>query len=279
MPDFASILYEERDCVAVVTLNRPASLNAFDTAMQKELHQVWQSLRRNDDVNAVILTGAGERAFCTGIDRFEVLGDGTEEEAAATVDRAMVGFPGATRFMIDSPRFNLGPKSNDLWKPVVAAVNGMAVAGAFYMLAESDILIAAEHATFFDTHTTTHLVSGCETVLMAQRMPLGELLRMQLLGGRERMSAERAYNIGLVSEVVPAAQLMDAAWAVAGPIASLTPAAVQGTLRAAWATRQMPLEQALELSYAFTGLGNTEEGEARGQREFIAKQKHPYRVR
>src|SRR5580700_10886902 len=98
--------------------------------MQRELKDVWRSLRRNDDVRCVVLTGAGDKAFCTGIDRTETMGDGSAE-----VDDKVVGSRG-TPFMFDDPGENICPKQNDLWKPVIAAVNGMACGGAFYLLGE-----------------------------------------------------------------------------------------------------------------------------------------------
>ena len=116
--DYETLLYEEKDGVAWVTLNRPDVHNAFNVRMQHELRDVWRSLRRNDDVRCVVLTGAGEKAFCTGIDRTETMGDTPREEKT-------VG-SGSTPFMFDDPGENIGPKTCDLWKPVIAAVNGMA---------------------------------------------------------------------------------------------------------------------------------------------------------
>ena len=158
--------------------------------------------------------------------------------------------------MFDDPGENLGPKSNDLWKPVIAAVNGIACGGAFYMLGEVDFIIAAEHATFFDPHLTFNMAASFEPLQMTGRMPFGDLVRMTLLGSEERMSAERALQIGLVTEVVAGGELRErAAWA-AGVIAKAHPVAVQGTLRALWAGRELSRAQALGLGWAFVGLGN-----------------------
>src|SRR5436190_22562423 len=130
MPVYDTLLYEEKVGVAWVTLNRPDVHYAFNVQMQHELRDLWRSLRRNDDVRCVVLTGAGEKAFCTGIDRTETMGEGSENR------EKVVGAGAQTPFMFDDPGENLGPKSNDLWKPVIAAVNGMACGGAFYMLGE-----------------------------------------------------------------------------------------------------------------------------------------------
>src|SRR3989442_15107394 len=107
----------------------------------------------------------------------------------------------STPFMFDDPATNIGPKSCDLWKPVIAAVNGMACGGAFYMLGEVEFIIASEGATFFDPHVTYGMTASYEPILMSGIMPFGDLMRMSLLGNYERLSAERALEIGLVSEV------------------------------------------------------------------------------
>ncbi|HEY8059447.1 MAG TPA: enoyl-CoA hydratase/isomerase family protein, partial [Acidimicrobiales bacterium] len=107
MDSYDTLLYEERDGVAIVTLNRPDVLNAFNRAMQADLRDVWRSLRGNDDVHAVILTGTGEKAFCTGIDRTETMGE------AAPQGERLVG-SGSTPFMFDDPGAHIGPKSCDL---------------------------------------------------------------------------------------------------------------------------------------------------------------------
>ena len=125
------------------------------------------------------------------------------------------------------------------------------------MLGECDIIVASEHATFFDPHVTYGMTSSFESMHMVYKMPFGEVVRMQLLGNDERMSAKRAYEIGLVSEVVPLEQLPEAAGWVAERIAEKPPLAVQGTLRALWAARDLPRSQALELGYTFVKMGTT----------------------
>jgi enoyl-CoA hydratase/carnithine racemase len=262
---FETLLYEERDGVAVVTLNRPEVLNAFNLTMQRELREVWQSLRVNEDVRAVILTGAGDRAFCSGIDRDEAIGRGYLEGADAA-DRS--GRVGGSPFIYNDPGSNINPKQNDMWKPVVAAVNGMACGGAFYMLGEVDIIIAAEHATFFDPHVTYGMVAGFEPTHLLQKLPLGETLRLALLGAHERMSAQRAYQLGLVSEVVPADELMERAMWVASTIASAPPLAIQGTLRAIWMAQELSRREALAQVSTIVSLGTTYENIKAGQERF-----------
>ena len=188
MSDFETITYEEDDGIVWVTLNRPDVLNAFNQKMRDELQSVWRGMRWNDDVRVVVLTGAGDRAFCTGIDREESLNPEIQQKALD--EGRLVGYP--TPWTYDDPGVELGPKANDMWKPVIAAVNGMVCAGAFYLLGEVEFVIAADHATFFDTHVTYGMTAGYEPIHMSSKVPFGELARMMLLGGSERMSAQRA---------------------------------------------------------------------------------------
>lgn len=238
-----TIALETRDDgVAVVTLDRPERHNAIDLATAAELTSVWRRLRREESVRAVVLTGAGERAFCTGIDR------------TVTVPQP------PSPYAIDDPLRDIGPKSNDLWKPVVAAVGGMACGGAFYLLGEAEFIVADETATFFDPHTSYGMVSAYEAVYMAQRMPAGEVARMALMGTAERVSARRAYETGLVSEVAPQGEAVAAAVRAAAVIASYPTEAVQGTVRALWAAKEAALSQALARAPELIALGNSPPG-------------------
>ncbi len=264
MNTLETLLYEERDGVAIVTLNRPEVHNAFNDAMQRELRDVWTSLRTNDDVRVVVLTGAGDKAFCSGIDREEAIQQGFIEGRRASSQSGRVSTP----FMFNDPGANINPKENDLWKPVVAAVNGMACGGALYMLGEADIIIAAEHATFFDPHVTYGMVAGFESVHLLQKLPLGETLRVALLGARERMSAARANQLGLVSEVVPGSELMERALWVAEAIAESPVLAIQGTLRAIWMAHQNNRREALGQVSSFVSLGTEGENIRSGQETF-----------
>ncbi|MFE1228427.1 enoyl-CoA hydratase/isomerase family protein [Streptomyces sp. NPDC058745] len=224
--------------VAVVTLDRPEKHNALTLDMARDLAAVWREFRYDDEVRAAVVTGAGERAFCTGIDR------------AAEVPQP------SSPYTIDDPLIAVGPKANDLWKPVVAAVEGMACGGAFYLLGEAEFLVAGEGATFFDPHTTYGMVSAFETVHMAQRMPFGEVARMALTGTAERISARRAYETGLVSELTATGEALEAARRVAAVIASHPTEAVQGTVRALWSVKEAARAQALAHAPHLVALGN-----------------------
>jgi len=269
--DYETILFEEKDGVAWVTLNRPDVHNAFNAKMQHELRDMWRGLRANDDIRCVVLTGAGEKAFCTGIDRTETMGGNRPDELELG--------SGSTPFMFDDPGENIGPKSNDMWKPVIAAVNGMACGGAFYMLGEVEFIIAAEHATFFDPHVTYGMTSAFEPIHMLQKMPFSEIMRLSLLGNHERMSAQRAFQIGLVSEVVPGAELHNAAAWSAEAIASAPPLAIQGTLRAIWMGLEQSRLQALDQAYGYIAMGTNQESIAEGQAFFSSGKRIEWRLR
>jgi enoyl-CoA hydratase/carnithine racemase len=151
---------------------------------------------------------------------------------------------------------SLGPKANRVWKPVVCAVHGMAGGGAFYWINESDIVICSDDAQFFDPHVTYGMTSALEPIGLRWRIPLGEALRWALMGLDERMTADRALQIGLVSEVVPRAQLAERAHHIAATIAAKPTVATQGTVRAIWESLDMGRTQALNTSLSYVQLGN-----------------------
>ena len=262
-----TIRYEAADGVATVTLDRPDRHNAFTATMCEELAATWAHVREDQNVRAVVLTASGDKAFCTGIDRDEVPSE--ESGLAYTFDP----------FTYVDPGTRLGPRVNECWKPVVAAVNGMACAGAFYLLGEVDIIVAAEHATFFDPHVTYGMPAVFEPIQMLHRMPFGEVLRMSLLGNHERISAARALEIGLVSEVTPPAELQAAAHRIAAAIASQPPTAVQATLRTLWMAREVSRSQATAVGNTFLNLAMTEQALAEGQTVFSSKQRIEPRIR
>ncbi|SEC22077.1 Enoyl-CoA hydratase/carnithine racemase [Streptomyces sp. 2224.1] len=227
------------DGVALVTLDRPERHNAIDLGTAAELAATWRAFRFDDTVRAAVVTGAGGRAFSTGLDR-----------SAADVPQP------PSPYSLDDPLLHIGPKANDLWKPVIAAVDGMACGGAFYLLGEADFLIASENSTFFDPHTTYGMVSAYESILMAQRMPLGEVARMALMGTAERLGAARAYEIGLVSELTAPGAATEVALRRAAVLAAQPTEPVQGTVRALWAAKEATRAQALAHAPQLIALGN-----------------------
>jgi enoyl-CoA hydratase/carnithine racemase len=273
MSSYETLLVTKDDGIAWVSLNRPAVGNAINLQMQAELHELWHGFRYDDDVRCIVLTGEG-KAFCTGIDRAEAVSD---ENNAAMAAGDFPGYP--TPWMYDDPGRDVGPKSCDLWKPVIAAVHGIACAGAFYMLGEVEFIIASDDATFFDPHVTYGMTAAFEPILMQQQVPFGELMRLSLLGNHERMSAARAHQVGMVSEVVPLEQLREAAGWAARAIASQPAAAVEGTVRALWAARELGRQGALSMAPALVALGNQPAAIAEGQSAFTSGRRIEPRIR
>jgi enoyl-CoA hydratase/carnithine racemase len=282
MSEFETLKYDEAGGVAWVTLNRPDVHNAFNFRMQQELKHLWRGLRNNDAVRCVVLTGAGDKAFCVGIDRSEMMGQWqtTDDVGSARGNTEVsTGQSGATPWHFDDPGENIGPKTNDLWKPVIAAVNGMACGGAFYILGEVDIVIAAEHATFFDPHVTYGMTMCFEAMHMLQKMPFHEIMRLALLGAHERMTAQRALEIGFVTEVVPQDRLASAAEWVAARIAEAPPVAIQGTVRSLWTARELSRMQALDMGRVLIRVGSDSASLFAGQQAFSSGERVTPRLR
>ena len=241
--EYQTILVTTSDHVATVTINRPAAMNSFTRRMLEEFAHLWCWAAETDDVHCIVLRAAPGRAFSTGADVRE-----TATESGSL-------FHGNIWTDAD-PGEKLGPKQSRCWKPVVCAVHGMAAGGAFYWIAESDIVIASEDATFFDPHVTYGLTAALEPILATYRMPLGDVLRMTLLGNDERISAATALRLGLVTEVVANDGLWARADELARRIAAKPPAAIQGSVRAIWESLDMPRSIALQTSLKYCQLGN-----------------------
>ena len=256
---FETILYETSpDRVATITLNRPDALNAFDRRMCEEMRTVWLRVKEDPAVNAVVLRAAGERAFCAGLDVKQDYGQPDDV------------------WNHEDPGELLSPKWQKVWKPVVCAVHGICTAGAFYFVNESDVVICSPDATFFDSHVTHGMVSALEPVGLMRRIGLGETLRMALMGNDERVSADTALRIGLVTEVVERDRLWARAHEIAALIAEKPTAATQGTVRAIWESLDRPYRAAMEQGLIYTRLGNPI-GKAEAAR--APQPKRPPRVR
>lgn len=236
--DFDTVTLEVADHVATITLNRPHVLNAFNQRMCDEFEAIWSRLRTDDDVRVVVLQGAGERAFCTGVD----VKEGIDKPDNPWVRR--------------DPSAQLGPKTNGVWKPLVCAIHGLVAGGALYFVNEADIVICADDLSLFDPHVDGGRVSALEPIGLRHRLPFGAVARLALLGGDERMDAATALRLGLVSEVVPPGELRIRARQLAVTIAAKPPVAVQGTLRALWQSLDLTRSQALSVGLLYPLLGN-----------------------
>jgi enoyl-CoA hydratase/carnithine racemase len=240
MTTFETILVDidADDHVATITLNRPDRLNAFNRTMCREMAEVWRMVKEDESVHAVVLRAAGKRAFSAGLDI-----------------RTSYGQP-ANIWNHEDPGEPLSPKWQKVWKPVVCAVQGMCTAGAFYFINEADIVICSTDATFFDSHVSAGLVCALEPIGLMRRIGLGETLRIALMGNDERVGADSALRIGLVSEVVSPEHLWDRAHEIAAAIAAKPPSATQGTVKAIWESLDKPYRAAMEQGLIYTRLGN-----------------------
>ncbi len=224
--------------VATVTLNRPDALNSFNRTMCEEMREVWHLIKSDEGINAVVLRAAGERAFSAGLDV-----------------KSRYGQPDIV-WNHEDPGELLSPKWQKMWKPVVCAVQGMCTAGALYFVNEADVVICSDGATFFDSHVSAGLVSALEPIGLMRRVGLGDTLRMALMGNDERVGAQTALRIGLVTEVVPESQLWDRARDIATIIAAKPPTATQGTVKAIWESLDKPYRAAMDQGLIYTRLGN-----------------------
>jgi enoyl-CoA hydratase/carnithine racemase len=228
-----TLLYAVDDGVATITLNRPDRHNAITRTMALELRRVWQAVKTDPAVVCAIVTGAGDKALCTGMDVADVASGTALEEHRSDAEA-------------EPPWLHMTAIQNQCWKPVITAVNGMVCGGGLHFVADSDLIVCSATATFFDTHVRVGLVAGLESVGLTRRIPLEAVLRMALLGGSERMTAAQAQAIGLVGEVLPPEAVLPRARALAGMIREHSPTALARTKQAIWQSLDVGLHAALD---------------------------------
>jgi enoyl-CoA hydratase/carnithine racemase len=261
-----AVLFEKRAPIAVVTLNRPDAMNALDFEADDRLLDVWREFRDDERLQVAILTGAGDRAFCSGADL-----------KAFTPLLAGLG-PWDLRRRVDAPGFGGVTRSFELWKPVIAAVNGYAISGGLELALACDIRLAASTAQFGSQEVRWgfhHCDGG--TVRLPLIVGLGNALRMILTG--ERIDAAEALRIGLVSEVVEPGTLLARAEEVALTIARNGPLGVRSAKETVLRALGRPLDDALRLEYLhFASLVGTEDY-AEGPKAFAEKREPRLRGR
>ncbi|GIW41963.1 MAG: crotonase [Candidatus Binatia bacterium] len=267
MPEFETVKFEVRDRIATITLNRPERLNAMNMQMREELRSCWLEVRSNPDIWVAIVTGAG-RAFSSGAD-VESLATGGFRKPDRWTELAMI------EGIVNLPT----PRRQRVHKPVIAAVNGVAAGVSLDLVTEADIPIASEKAYFVDPHVSIGYVSSHEMVNMARRVPVAVAMRMALLGSRERMSAQRAYEVGLVTEVVPHEKLMERAYELAQMILSNAPLAVWGTKMAIVQGLGLPIPQAEEIAAGYLEVVEQTEDHDEGPRAFVEKRPPNWKAR
>ncbi len=211
--------------VGWLVFNRPESGNAIDARMFVELEAAWAELEADTSVRAIVNTGNGE-AFQTGLD---------VKQLATDAEALRAGSRQTRDFALRMTSWHCG-----VTKPVVAAVNGTCAGGGLHFVADADIVIAAEGATFLDPHVSVGQVSAFETIGLLKKAPMESVTRMALMGAHERLSAARAHQLGIVSEVVAAEEVRDRAGAVARRLAEHDPAALRTVKRALWSALEAP---------------------------------------
>src|SRR3954471_19006459 len=229
---YRSLIVERQGPVGWLIFNRPTAGNAIDATMWTELEQAWRELDDDPQVRVIVNTGEG-KAFQTGLDVVQLSRDREAlREQSRRTKRA---------------ELRLTAWHNQVWKPVIAAVNGVCAGGGLHFVADADIVLLAAGATLLDPHVSIGQVSAYETIALCRKSPMESILRMALVGRYERISAARARELGIASQVVdPPEQLRDEAQALAEKIAQHPPAALQATKQALWRALEVGLTDARE---------------------------------
>jgi dehydration protein DpgD len=256
--DRARVRYEKKDHVAYVILDRPEVLNAMDLRMHEELGAVWDDVEADDGVRAVVLTGAGDRAFSAGQDLKERAR--LTEEGAAPTTFGSQGGPGWPRL---TERFTLS-------KPVIARVHGYALGGGFELALACDLIVASEEAVFGLPEATLGLVPGAGGAFrLARQLPL-KVAMGYLLTGR-RMTAATALEFGLVNEVVPYSELDRCVAGWTDDLIRSAPLSVRAIKESVLKSVDMPLEEAFSSSYVWEERRRRSRDVAEGVRAFTEK--------
>jgi enoyl-CoA hydratase/carnithine racemase len=255
------LLYEVRDKVAYITLNRPEVMNAMDLDVYEELSRAWVDVRDNPDVWVAIITGAGEKAFTAGADLKSVFAK----------------MPERADFWLTQKNMLLN-RGLEVWKPVIAAVNGYCLAGGMTLLFATDIRIAAEHAVFEISEVKRGILPGNGGTQRALRqLPYPIAMEMLLLG--RRLTAQEALTYGLINQVVPMGDLMSAAETCARQLRENAPLSLRAIKELAIRSQTLSLEHGLRLEESFLEFLRTTEDAKEGPRAFAEKRKPTYCAR
>jgi E-phenylitaconyl-CoA hydratase len=233
--------YERRDDgIAILTLDRPERGNALAPHMQPIVRAIWAEVREDPRIRVAIVAAAGERHFCTGFDVAEA-----ESEEAQTVFN--------NRPLAEAVHWS--PHQNRVWKPVICAVQGLCVGGGLHFVVDSDVVVASRNAKFLDAHVNVGMVGALENVGLARRLPLGTALRMTLQGRDFRLPAERAWQLGLVDELVETpGEVLPAALEIATSMLGNSPQAMALSKQAVWGSVERGYRDALEAAWGLLRL-------------------------
>ncbi|MCG7608813.1 MULTISPECIES: enoyl-CoA hydratase/isomerase family protein [Mycobacterium] len=265
---YDTIKYEVDGHKATITLNRPDALNALSPHMITELRAAYDEAENDDNVWLTIVTATG-RAFCTGADVKEIPGDGkvvNERPYLSTYEQWEAPQEGT-------------PPFRSMAKPVVVAINGICCGAGLDWVTTGDIVIASDKATFFDPHVSIGLVAAREMVRLARALPRSVALRMALMGKHERMTVERAYELGLITEIVEHDKLLERAHEIADTVCLNAPLAVRGTRLAIHKTLDLPLHEGEILAETFRERVVRTEDALEGPRAFVEKRKPNWQAR
>jgi len=257
------LLYEKTGHVARLTFNRPERHNAISPELMVRLSDAWTEVRDDDEVRVAILTGAGSESFCAGGDlgKLMPLFTGAREPDDEWDQR-----------LLDDPMLTMTSllKGFDLYKPVVAAVNGRALAGGMELLQATDIRVVADHAMFGLTEVKRGLIpGGGSLVRLTRQIPWAHAMEILLTG--DLIDAETALRLGLVNKIVPAGSVMDVAQDYAERLAANGPLAVAKAKEAAWRCSGRPVEEATEIENAISAEVMMSADAREGPRAFIEK--------
>jgi enoyl-CoA hydratase/carnithine racemase len=230
--NYETIIVEKRNRVGWLIFNRPASLNAMNGKLMEETAQAWVELDNDPEVRVIVNSAMG-RAFNTGADVKEIASD----------PLGMRRYEEKLRnFTLRLTAWHCGVQ-----KPVICAVNGICAGGGLHYVADADIVIASSNASFFDPHSSVGQVVAYEAIGLIRRMPFEAVMRMALTGKYERVSAQRAYELGMISQIVdPPENLFDEAQALAEKIAKNSPAAIIASKKALWGALESGLTEAMK---------------------------------
>lgn len=257
------VLFEREGHVALLTLNRPDRLNALTWELFDVLQEAWAEIDADPEIRVVVLTGAG-RAFCAGADMVARTEGFNTEADIRKADRPM-------------PTFTA--RQCKMYKPVITAVNGVCAGAGLHFVVDSDIVIAASSATFTDTHVNVGQVTALEPIGLSRKIPLEAVLRMVAMGKTERMTAQRAYELGMVSQVVDDTDLMDTARSIAEKVSTGSPEALRSSIQTIWESLDMGLEDALVHGYQRVQDQYAHPDSEEGPRAFVEKRPPEWTVR